>query len=552
MNKELICLSLGPACWLWDYLRRSKQAGFFLPLSGGIDSSATACIVSSMCHLVCDAAQSGDQTVVRDCRQIVGESSDSDYTPTDPRELCNRLFVTCYMATENSSAETRSRAENLAKDIGSYHLSVTIDKAVRAIVGIFETVTKLTPHFKVHGGSERENLALQNVQARVRMVLSYLFAQLVCWARGGNGGLLVLGSANVDESLRGYFTKYDCSSADLNPIGGISKTDLRHFIQFAIKKFGLTSLKDIFDAPPTAELEPITKDYVQTDEDDMGMTYEELSIFGCLRKVLFCGPYSMFCKLVHKWKDTCPPSQVAEKVKHFFRSYSINRHKMTTLTPAYHAERYSPDDNRFDHRQFLYNTQWTRQFRCIDEEVSKLDEADDETDNLSMKEEQNPKEPSELLVKRLPTRTSKGLGRGRKISSSKKEKWASKSVSPVQHINSCSTTEDSETTAPPVKSPRAMKYQNTAKPSLTKWKSSHGLVTQSKPPASSSSLPKTNSGDRRQGSATKFRKLDDESSLPRSGNSKKSGFYDAETAGPVESSKESVPPLTPRKRKRGE
>ena len=28
--------------------------------------------------------------------------------------------------------------------------------------------------------------------------------------------LLVLGSANVDEALRGYMTKYDCSSADLN------------------------------------------------------------------------------------------------------------------------------------------------------------------------------------------------------------------------------------------------------------------------------------------------------------------------------------------------
>ncbi len=33
------------------------------------------------------------------------------------------------------------------------------------------------------------------------------------------GFLLVLGCANVDEGLRGYLTKYDCSSADINPIG---------------------------------------------------------------------------------------------------------------------------------------------------------------------------------------------------------------------------------------------------------------------------------------------------------------------------------------------
>lgn len=39
---------------------------------------------------------------------------------------------------------------------------------------------------------------------------------------------------------------------------------------------------------------------------------------------------------------------------------------MTTLTPSYHAENYSPDDNRFDLRQFLYNTKWTEQFATID------------------------------------------------------------------------------------------------------------------------------------------------------------------------------------------
>ena len=49
----------GPACWLWDYLRRSGMAGFFLPLSGGIDSSSTACLVGSMCDLVMDKCHKG-------------------------------------------------------------------------------------------------------------------------------------------------------------------------------------------------------------------------------------------------------------------------------------------------------------------------------------------------------------------------------------------------------------------------------------------------------------------------------------------------------------
>lgn len=59
------------------------------------------------------------------------------------------------------------------------------------------------------GGSHAENLALQNIQARSRMVVAFLMAQLLPWCRGRrNGGfLLVLGSSNVDEALRGYLTK---------------------------------------------------------------------------------------------------------------------------------------------------------------------------------------------------------------------------------------------------------------------------------------------------------------------------------------------------------
>ena len=56
---------MGPALWCWDYLRRSGQGGFFLPLSGGIDSSSTACIVASMCRLVCKAAgNSGKRSTI--------------------------------------------------------------------------------------------------------------------------------------------------------------------------------------------------------------------------------------------------------------------------------------------------------------------------------------------------------------------------------------------------------------------------------------------------------------------------------------------------------
>ena len=402
-------IALGPACWLWDYLRRcGGAAGFFIPLSGGIDSCATSVIVFSMCRLVYSAITNDhNPQVITDCRRLCGESSDSLWLPSDPQEICNRVFHTCFMGTTNSSGDTRSRARALASEIGAYHTDLNIDSVISALTSMFTAVTSFTPRFKVHGGSPVENLALQNIQARLRMVTAYLFAQLLPTVRKrpGGGSLLVLGSANVDESLRGYLTKYDCSSADINPIGGISKTDLKSFIAWAQTNFDLPILKDFIDAVPTAELEPITATYVQSDEADMGMTYDELSVFGRLRKVSKLGPWGMYEKLVHAWGAPPPPPppedlssnisssltthpshpstsptevsapsqakatavqtgqipgrglsprEIYDKVRRFFYYYSINRHKMTVLTPSYHAEQYSPDDNRFDLRPFLY------------------------------------------------------------------------------------------------------------------------------------------------------------------------------------------------------
>lgn len=104
----------------------------------------------------------------------------------------------------------------------------------------------------------------------------------------------------------------------------------------------------------------------------MGMTYAELGVFGRLRKISRCGPVRMFLKLLETWKELTP-SEISTKVKRFFFFYSVNRHKLTTLTPSYHAESYSPDDNRFDLRPFLYNTKWTRQFNTIDSIVNSME-----------------------------------------------------------------------------------------------------------------------------------------------------------------------------------
>jgi len=86
------------------------------------------------------------------------------------------VLVTSYLGTKNSSEETLSRAQRLAEGIGAHHLTIGIDEAYEALVHIFEKATGKTPRFEVQGGTYTEDLALQNIQARVRMVVSYLMA----------------------------------------------------------------------------------------------------------------------------------------------------------------------------------------------------------------------------------------------------------------------------------------------------------------------------------------------------------------------------------------
>merc|ERR1711953_3368 len=235
------------------------------------------------------------------------------------------------------------------------------------------------------------------------MVMAYFMAQLMPWSTddfvgGGGGSLLVLGSANVDEALRGYYTKYDCSAADINPIGGINKRDLKAFLIWCAANKGISVLSDFAHAVPTAELRPEENGCAeaQSDEKDMGMSSGELGDLGYCRKVEHCGPLSTFLKLRAKWAHktgdwkspadnekaitpsirlwACPnrkqpatfEEKVAQKVKDFFFYHVINRHKMTTLTPSYHAENYSPDDNRFDLRPFLCPNTFDLQFAEID------------------------------------------------------------------------------------------------------------------------------------------------------------------------------------------
>ena len=106
-------IGLGPALWMWDYLRKSGAGGFYIPLSGGLDSCSCALIVYTMCRKL---AENYD-FIKEDLKKILGSGDDG--VLANPREICNKLLYTCYLGTSNSTELSRLRAQNLAKDINS-------------------------------------------------------------------------------------------------------------------------------------------------------------------------------------------------------------------------------------------------------------------------------------------------------------------------------------------------------------------------------------------------------------------------------------------------
>jgi NAD+ synthase (glutamine-hydrolysing) len=187
------------------------------------------------------------------------------------------------------------------------------------------------------------------------MVLSYFLAQLLCLYRTkSNGFLIVLGSSNADESLRGYFTKFDCSSADINPIGTLSKFECRTLVEkigkYCNRECLQSVVQSLLNATPTAELVPLSLS--QNDEDDMGITYQELQTFGKCRTILRQGPRSMYFWLVELAEKNIDFAR--NHVIKIWRFYCSNRHKTNSLPLSCHLSNSSTDDSRFDQRPVLY------------------------------------------------------------------------------------------------------------------------------------------------------------------------------------------------------
>lgn len=137
-------------------------------------------------------------------------------------------------------------------------------------LGIEYTVVDLTQTYNImksnlekkanEKGFELDSLSCSNLKVRLRMCTLYAFGQ----ARRS----LVLGTDNLDEYYTGYFTKYGDGGVDLLPIVHLTKGEVKE----AAKLYGVT--QEIIDRKPSAGLFE-----GQTDENEMGVTYDELDSF---------------------------------------------------------------------------------------------------------------------------------------------------------------------------------------------------------------------------------------------------------------------------------
>jgi NAD+ synthase (glutamine-hydrolysing) len=121
------------------------------------------------------ALADGNPQVIEDVKRIARYNGDG-VLPKTPQELCNQVFTTLYMGMKKqSSHETRQRARDLSDAIGSYHVNLDIDDIYEAQKKLVVSTVGFDPKFKVEGGTEQENLTLQCLQARIRMVTAYVW-----------------------------------------------------------------------------------------------------------------------------------------------------------------------------------------------------------------------------------------------------------------------------------------------------------------------------------------------------------------------------------------
>jgi NAD+ synthase len=168
--------------------------------------------------------------------------------------LCQRAFpknvlaliMPCY-----SLDKDREHADIVARQFGVPTKTVGLKSVYDALIFIMPDS---------HPEPSRARLAQANLKARLRMATLYYVANQMNY--------MVAGASNRSEITMGYFTKYGDGGVDILPLGNLVKKEVKDLS----RHLGIPAV--IVDKTPTAGLWE-----GQTDEGELGMTYEALDRF---------------------------------------------------------------------------------------------------------------------------------------------------------------------------------------------------------------------------------------------------------------------------------
>jgi NAD+ synthase (glutamine-hydrolysing) len=332
---------------LFDYARKSRSRGFVVSTSGGADSSAVACLVAMAVRL---AAADRGVAETRACLGLDAPGVSPDPSATtglgpamampsgsagDPlRAAVTDALVCVYQSTENSGPVTRAAARGLAAALGATYHEFDVQSQVVGYRVLVEKAIGRPLDWS------RDDIALQNVQARARSPGAWMLANVL-------GGLL-LSTSNRSEAAVGYATMDGDTSGGIAPVAGIDKAFLRRWLEWCGRTgpqgLGpIAALAAVYAQEPTAELRPSSAG--QTDEADL-MPYDVLDAAerAAIRDKRM--PLETWRQLV----DLFPgydPARLAFWTERFYRLWSRNQWKRERYAPSFHL-----DDENLDPRSW--------------------------------------------------------------------------------------------------------------------------------------------------------------------------------------------------------
>ena len=243
----------------------------------------------------------------------------------DPRAAVGALLAGVYQSTRNSSTQTRDAAHDLCTDLGGQFYELDVDGIVETYVDLVSDAIgrRLT--------WEEDDVALQNIQARVRSPAAWMLANVK--------SALLLATSNRSEAAVGYATMDGDTSGGISPIAGIDKAYLRRWLVW-LEQTGptdllrLPALAAVNAQQPTAELRPPSA--VQTDEADL-MPYTLLDAIERAAIRDKRSPRETYLLMRVEFPDYSP-EQLFAWVERFFSLWSRNQWKRERYAPSFHLD----------------------------------------------------------------------------------------------------------------------------------------------------------------------------------------------------------------------